>query len=174
MEFVFETIYNQKAISTMAEALRKTIRKKRNKRTHILGWIVIILAILFTIPAGNEEFVIDTKSIVTWIAVVIMVITLLFEDKINGYIARKRMIKGTEKAITVFKEDGYTSTTDMGKTEWYYKNINEIAETDDYFVFIFDERHAQVYNKKGITNGTIDDFRKFIAEKTEKEIKKFL
>ena len=34
------------------------------------------------------------------------------------------MIKGTEKSITVFKEDGYTSTTDMGKTEWYYKNIN--------------------------------------------------
>ena len=31
MEVVFETDYNQKSISTMAEALRKTIRRKRNK-----------------------------------------------------------------------------------------------------------------------------------------------
>lgn len=172
MEFVFETVYNQKAILAMAEALRKTIRRKRNKRTHILGWVIIILAILLSIPTGNEEFVVDAKAIVTWIAVIIMAVTLLFEDKINGYIARKRMIKGTEKATTVFKEDGYTSTTDMGKTEWYYKNILQIAENDEYFIFIFDQSHAQVYEKSAITGGTIDDFRKFITEKTEKEIKK--
>ena len=172
MEFVFETIYNQKAIVAMAEGLRKTIRRKRNKRTHILGWLVIILGLLLSIPVGYEEFVIDSKKVVTLLAILIMAIVLLFEDKINGYIARKRMIKGTEKAITVFKEDGYTSTTDMGKTEWYYKNINQLAETDEYFIFIFDQRHAQVYEKNGITSGTIDDFRKFITEKTQKEIKK--
>ena len=172
MEFVFETIYNQKAISTMAEALRKTIRRKRNKRTHILGWLVIILAILLSIPSDNEDFIIDTKTVVTWLAVLIMAVVLLFEDKINGYIARKRMIKGTENSITVFEEDGYTSTTDMGKTEWYYKNINQIAETNDYFIFIFDQSHAQVYDKNGITKGSIDEFREFIIRKTEKEIKK--
>ena len=95
-----------------------------------------------------------------------------FEDSINGYIAKKRMIKGTEKATTVFKEEGYISKTDMVKTEWYYKNIQQIAENDEYFIFIFDQSHAQVYEKKRITGGTIDDFRKFITEKTEKEIKK--
>ena len=36
MEFIFETNYDQKGISAMAEALRKTVRKKRSKRTHIL------------------------------------------------------------------------------------------------------------------------------------------
>lgn len=172
MEFVFETIYNQKAISTMAEALRKTIRRKRNKRTHILGWLVIILAIFLSIPSENEELIIDTKTIVTWIAVLIMATVLLFEDKINAYIARKRMLKGTENSITVFKEDGYRSTTNMGKTDWYYKNINQVAENDDYFIFIFDQSHAQVYDKKGITSGTVDDFRVFITRKTEKEIKR--
>jgi hypothetical protein len=77
-----------------------------------------------------------------------MALVLLFEDKINGYIARKRMIKGTEKVTIVFNEDGYASTTDIGKTEWYYKNINQIAETDEFFVFIFDQSHGQVYDKK--------------------------
>lgn len=154
----------------MAEALRKTIRKKRNKRTVILGWLVVIFGILISLPSKDEEFVIGINIIITWAVVVMMVIVFIFQDKINAYIARKRMIKGTEKAITVFREDGYTSTTDMGKTEWYYKNIIQIAETEDYFIFIFDQMHAQVYDKKGITSGTIDDFRKFITEKTEKEI----
>ena len=39
MEFIFETNYDKKTVAAMAEALRKTIRKKRNKRTHILGWL---------------------------------------------------------------------------------------------------------------------------------------
>ena len=172
MEFVFKTNYNQKSIVAMAKALRKTIRRKRNKRTHILGWLVILFAIFISFPSKNEIFIIDANTIITWLAVIIMVLVLLFEDKINAYIARKRMLKGTEKATTIFKEEGYTSTTEMGKTEWQYRNINEIAETEEYFIFIFDRSHAQVYDKKGITSGTIDDFRKFITEKTEKEIKK--
>ena len=43
MEFTFETSYNQKALTTMARALRKTVRKKRSRRSHILGWIVMIM-----------------------------------------------------------------------------------------------------------------------------------
>jgi len=41
MEFRFETVYNQKAFTSMAKALRKTIRKKRSKRSHIFGWMVV-------------------------------------------------------------------------------------------------------------------------------------
>ena len=171
MEFIIETEYTQKVISTMAKALRKTIRKKRNKRTHIFGWIIIIFAIFISAPIGDKVLVIDMKTIVTWAAVVIMTITLIFEDKINGYIAKKRMIKGTEKAVTVFNEENYISTTDMGKTEWHYKNILQVAETEGYFVFIFDNSHAQIYDKNKFTKGLVEDFRTFICEKTGKDIK---
>ena len=58
MEFIFETNYDQKGITVMAKALRKTIRKKRSKRSHIFGIIIIICAILLSIPDKNEEFVI--------------------------------------------------------------------------------------------------------------------
>lgn len=50
MEFVFETNYDQKGITLMAKALRKTIRKKRSNRLHILGIIIIICAILLFLP----------------------------------------------------------------------------------------------------------------------------
>lgn len=36
MEFVFDTVYNQKAVATMARTLRKTIRKRKSRRSHIL------------------------------------------------------------------------------------------------------------------------------------------
>ena len=172
MEFIFETNYDQKGISAMAEALRKTIRKKKSKRSHILAILIIIFALLISLPQKDEQFVIETNTIITWTAVLIMILVLIFEDKINGYIARKRMLSGMEKAVTVFKEDVYISTTNLGKTEFYYKNRNEIAETEDYFVFIFDKSHAQIYDKNGITKGTIDEFREFIAKKTEKEVQK--
>lgn len=172
MEFIFETNYDQKGITVMAKALRKTIRKKRSKRSHIFGIIIILCAILLSISDKNEEFVITMNLVVTWIAVMVMTVTLLFEDKLNGYIARKRMLPGMEKSIVTFQEESYLSETAVGKTEFYYNNINTIAETDEYFVFIFNQNHAQIYDKKGLKEGTIEGFRDFITQKTEKEIQK--
>lgn len=172
MEFIFETNYDQKGILAMAEALRKTVRKKRSKRTHILGWLIILFAILISIPAKGEEFVLEARMIITWIVVLIMAVTLIFEDKINGYIAKKRMLTGMDKAKTIFKEEKYITETQIGKTEFYYENIKEIAETEDYIVFVFDQSHAQIYDKKSISCGTVDEFREFIARKTEKEVQK--
>lgn len=171
MEFIFETIYDQKGIAVMAEALRKTIRKKKSKKQHVWVILIIILAVILSIPKNNEEFVITFNLVITWFAVIVMVLALIFQDKINGYFARKRMITGMEKSITTFKEDSYVSATNIGKTEFYYKNILEIAENNDYFIFIFDQSHAQIYDKKCITRGNIDEFRNFITKKTDKEIK---
>ena len=158
MEFIIETIYNQESITAMAKTMRKTVRRKRNKRTRIAGWIIIILALLLTIPSKDKEFVLEANMIVTWIVVLIMGLVILFEDKINAYIAKKRMVKGTEKAVTEFKDESY-------------KNIIQIAETKEYFIFIFDNSHAQIYDKNKFTKGTVEEFRTFIYEKTGKEIK---
>lgn len=54
------------------------------------------------------------------------------------------MITGIEKSITTFKKDRDITETNIGKTEIYYKNINILAEIDDYFVFVFDQSYAKV------------------------------
>ena len=46
MEFQLETRYDQKGLNALARALRKTIRKKRSRRSHIFGWCIVALAIL--------------------------------------------------------------------------------------------------------------------------------
>ena len=168
--FTFETTYNQKAMTTMARALRKTVRKKHSRRSHIFGWIITVLALLLILPIGERTFTLDFRTVLTLIAILVIVVALLFEDQINGYIARKRMLPGTAFALCTFGEDGYVSETKAGKTEWKYENIETIAETNDYFVFLFGKNHAQVYGKSSLQGGSIEEFRTFLVKKTEKEI----
>ena len=172
MEFQFETTYNQEAVTIMAQALRKTVRKKRSRRSHVFGVIIMILAVLLTLPLGEKEFTLDFKTIVTWLVTAIMLLVLVFEDKLNGYIARKRMLPGLEKATVTFRAEGYCSETEIGKSEFKYNNIMLVAENADYFVFAFSQSHAQVYDKKSMTGGTVEQFREFIREVTGKEVQK--
>ncbi len=170
MEFIFETAYNQKALAAMAKGVRKTARKKRTKRSHIFGWIVIALAILLALADIKDGIEFTASRIITLLSALIILIVLLFEDKINGYVARKRLLPGTEKSKVAFTEEGFYSETEAGKSEWNYDRILILAETKDYFIFVFSSSHAQVYDKNNLSGGTVDEFRKFIRERTGKPI----
>ena len=81
------------------------------------------------------------------------------------------MLFRSDRATTVFNDESYVTTTSIGKTEFPYdRNIDLLAETEDYFVFVFDKSHAQVYDKHALSGGTLEEFRKFISEKTKREI----
>jgi len=168
MEFIFETTYSQKALTTMAKGVRKTARKKRIKRSHIFGWIVIALALLLTLADIKDGIQFTANIIITLFAALVIFIVLIFEDKINGYIAGKRMLPGTEKSKAIFTEEGFFSETEVGKTEWNYDRILVLAETKDYFIFVFSASHAQVYDKNNLSGGTAQEFRQFICERTGK------
>lgn len=170
MEFRFETAYDQKAITAMAKALRKTIRKKRSRRSHILGYFVLVLALLLTLPLGGGKLEVDFRAIITWLAALCILFTFIFEDRLNAYVARKRMLPGLQKAVVTFGEETYFSETEIGNSEFKYDNILMLAETENYVVFVFSQSHAQVYDKKTIEGGTIEDFRIFISRITGKEI----
>ena len=166
MKFTFETQYNTKTLTIMAKALRKTIQKKRSRRSHIFGWIITVLGLFRVI----KNFAFDFRTIIISIAILMVWGALLFEDRLNGYFAKKRLLPGTEKAVSVFSENGFISTTDIGKTEWNYDKIMLIAETTDFFVFVFSVSHAQLYDKRHLQGGTADDFRRFIEQATGKRV----
>ncbi len=168
MEFIFETTYNQKALTAMAKGVRKTARKKRTKISHIFGFIVIALAVLLALADIKDGIEFTANRIITLLAALIILIVLLFEDKINGYVARKRMLPGTEKSKVTFTEEDFHSETEVGKSEWNYDKILLLAETKDYFIFVFSRSHAQVYDKNNLSGGTSDEFREFICERTGK------
>lgn len=166
MEFTFTTAYNQKAMTAMARALRKTVRKKHSRRSHILGCIVVVLGLMFSLPFGNENFSVSFSTIITWLAVVAVTVVLIKEDAINGYFARKRALPQLLTSTTVFTTDGYHSSTEVGNSDFRYDNIVALAETRDYFVFIFSKSHAQVYEKDGLSGGTLDGFKHFVGNIT--------
>lgn len=166
MTFTFTTEYNQKALAAMARVLRKTVRRKHSRRSHILGWMVVILGLLLSLPLGKENFTVTFKTILTWIAIAVMILVLVREDAINGYIARKRGLPQMTRSVTEFSKDSYRSSTEVGTTEFYYENIVAIAETTAYFVFLFSKSHAQVYDKSSLSGGSPEAFREFIQKAT--------
>ena len=162
MKFTFETDYNQRALTAMARALRKTLRRKSSRTSRFFGMLIVALAAILTIPAMDGDFTLTVNIAVTWLAA----IGILAEDSINAYIAKRRMLLGTDSAKSSFMDDCYTSETQVGLSEWKYDRIDAIAETKGYFVFLFDRSHAQLYDKERISGGSVDEFRSFIEEKT--------
>jgi len=169
--FEFNTDYNLKSLTVMAKALRKTVRKKHSRRSHAFGWIMVFFLLIYFITMDKTTLLFSFRTIVNFVVFIILLFTLVFEDKINGFFAGLRMIKGTEKANAVFYEDYLVSATEIGKTEFYYKNIKFIAENKDYFVFLLDKNHAQIYDKNSLKSNNVDEFRNFIKEKTKSDIK---
>lgn len=166
MSFTIETRYNAKTMACMARVLRKTVRKKHSRRSHLFGWLVVAFGLLLAVPDAALDF----RTVLTVAAVALVLIALLLEDRINGYVARRRMLPGTETAVTVFTESGFVSTTGIGRTEWKYDAIRLVAETDGFFVFVFDASHAQLYDKAHLEGGTVEEFRRFLQSVTGKPV----
>ena len=170
MEFRFETKYDQKGLTAIARALRKTIRKKWSRRSHIFGWCVVALAALLVgvqLLLGEPWTLRDTLNCGV---VVILIAVLLTEDQVNAFAAKKKMLPGTSSAKSVFTEDSYTSATEAASTEFHYETVQQVCETAEYFVFLFSRQHGQIYDKATLSGGTVEEFRTFITEKTGKPI----
>ena len=167
MGIQFETDYNMETLTAMAKGLRKTVRKKRSRRVHIFAAVVLILGLLTILAttAGGEPL--GASGVVTLLVMLVVILVSLFEDKLNAWFARKRLLPGTEHAAT-FEEDGYVSATSMSESKFSYAQIVAVAETACYFVFALSSCHTQAYDKRTIRGGSVEDFRAFIAEKTGK------
>lgn len=170
MEFRFETKYDQRGLTAMARAMRKTIRRKRSRRSHIFGWCVVALAVLLMAAEqmlGKPWVLRDTLNLAV---AVILIAVLLTEDQVNAFFAKKKILPGTSSAKSVFTEEGYTSTTAAAVTEFHYETIRQVCETAKYFVLLFSRQHGQIYDKATLSGGTVEDFRSFITQKTGKPI----
>ena len=156
--FSFETNYNTATFVSMARAIRKTVGKKRSRRSHIFGAAVVVLGIAASLIWGPKPLTIA--------AIALIILVFIFENRINAFFAIKRMLPGMERVRSDFYEDRYISSTDIGTTEWHYDKIKHIAEDKDFFIFFFSKSHVQAYDKSSI-HGRIDaDFKIFIEEKT--------
>lgn len=164
--YTIETHYDLKALTAMGKALRKTIRKKHSKHSHFFGLFAVVLGLLLLLSTGFS----GGRSVLTAIAVFTILIALVFEDSLNGYIAKKREMPGMEYAVTSFYEDQYHSATKIAESTFFYETILRLARCGDYIVFVFSPNHGQVYDIKNLKGGSIEAFVAFIEEKTNKHL----
>ena len=167
-EFQIHSAYDHKALKTMSRVLRKTMRRKRSIALRVFGWFAISLIVLAQIAlAALDAFsLFDFGDAFTFLVVVVMALTLLFEDDLNAWIAAFSLIPGTREADTRFTPENYVITTQAAETRWNYEGIKAIGETQDSFVFMLSKRHTQQFPKAGMASGTPDEFRDFLTEKT--------
>ena len=166
-EFQIHSHYDHKSLKTMSRVLRKTVRRKRNIAFRIFGWAVVALEVLTEAALVMiDAFSLDFGNVLTILAGVFMLVVLLFEDDLNGWIAKLSLMPGTREADTHFGPEEYVVTTQAAETRMHYENISVLGETKDSFVFIIGKRHAQQFPKDGLSEGTPEQFRDFIAEKT--------
>ena len=166
MEFVFDTRYDSRAMTALARALRKTLRKKQSRRAHVFGWIAFCSGLLLALFSALDGAFFTFRSLVTWLAVLLIFAALVGEDALNGRIALGRIPPGLTASRTLFEQEGYHSTTEVGSSDFPYSNIAALAETKDYFVFLMGKNHGQVFDKASLSGGTPEEFRRFIEDKT--------
>ncbi len=170
MEFTFtKTVYDQETMTIMARALRKTSRKKGSKVRYFFLALIVVLCVFFTLPAAGQQFAITGRVVFTWLVTALLFVTLVFEDKLNGFFANRRAIVKNDVVSAVFTEDGYTTISTMGQTKWAYDKIRFLAESQTHFVFVLSNNHGQAYDKRSFEGGSLEAFRGLLKEWTEKE-----
>lgn len=174
MEFHFTTVYDRACMTAMAKALRKTVRRKHSRRTSVFGWALVLFVIALWLPIVTGRRSADFGDIVSLIAIIFVSVVLWKEDSLNAFFAQKRMLPTSRRAEASFTDSGYRNVTDAAVTEWSYENIPlaAICDAGDYVVFALNKTFAQAYDKRTLTGGSIEDFYRFIEQKTGRHVVK--
>ena len=70
MPYTFETNYDFKALTAMARALRKTVRRKTSRRVRVFGGIAVAVGLLLAVPwYQGYEFGLSTAVTILAVAV---------------------------------------------------------------------------------------------------------
>lgn len=167
MEFICHTTYDQKALTAMARAIRKTVRARKSRRTRFYAWVIIGLLLLSVwLSWGN---IWKTAAICAVIAALLLICWK--EDAINGFVAKHSSLPGTGAADTEFYPDYFLVKTAAAESRWQYDKILALAETDGHFLFVMGKNHAMALEKAGLEGGSSADFSRFIEEKSGRSIR---
>ena len=107
-------------------------------------------------------------SVISLLVEVMLLSVLLFQDRFNGMIACKNTLAGTKDYHVVFGEESYTVVTEVTTSTFRYELIDAMAESQDYIILLMKKRYAQPLDKRTLTGGTVEEFKRFLEEKTGK------
>ena len=172
MTFEIHSDITNQSMTVAARAMRRVLRRKRSIIWAIFGWTVFFINALLLIPFDGEPFTRDVTTVTALLVEVMLLFVLLFRDRFNGMIACKNTLAGTKDYHIVFGEDSYTIITEVVTSTFHYELIDALAESQDYIIFLMKKRYAQPLDKRTLTGGTVEEFKRFLEEKTGKTFRR--
>ena len=107
MEFTCHTTYDQKALTAMARAVRKTIRAKRSRAVRCYAWVVIALLLVSLWLSWGKVW----QTALYGVVLAGLLLVLWKEDAINGFFAKRKALPGTNEAAVLFTPDLHVADT---------------------------------------------------------------
>ena len=170
MTFEIRSDITNRSMTIASRAMRRVLWRKRSIIWAIFGWSVFLFNALLLIPFDGEPFSLDVRTVTSLLVEVMLLSVLLFQDRFNGMIARKNALAGTKEYHVAFGENSYTVVT--AATTFRYELIDALAESQDYIIFLMKKRYAQPLDKRTLTGGTVEEFKRFLEEKTGKTFRR--
>lgn len=168
MEFTCHTTYDQKALTAMARAVRKTIRAKRSRAVRCYAWVVIALLLVSLWLSWGKVW----QTALYGVVLAGLLLVLWKEDAINGFFAKRKALPGTNEAEVLFTPDYYLVKTDAAESKWHYDKILALAESGAYLLFVLGPNHAMAVDKGTLEGGSLPAFYRFLEERTGQKIQK--
>ena len=116
MEIICSTTYDRRALSALARALRKTVRRTRSRLLRVWCWVLLVLSLLSAWVSWGEWGTVALNGAVA----VLMLAVLLGEDAINAFFARRNALPGMEVCTVRFLEEHYETKIAGAATQWQY------------------------------------------------------
>ena len=160
---VIQTTLDRKAMTTLARITRRTLRRGRNGPVRMLAWFVVVLETFLTwvyIRGGQGGWPVNM------LLAVIMLACILTEDQVNGMVSLRQILPASREVNATFRDSGYVHRAQSGESWWPYSQIRAAVETADYFVLLSEQGGGQVYDKKGFSWGSPEEFKELIRRKT--------
>ena len=107
MEFSCHTPYDEKTLTAMARAIRKTVQVKRSRRVRLYAWIIIGLSLVSHWLSCGFVWQMTANCV----AVAALLLVSWKEDALNSYFAKRKALPGTDAADTSFYPDHYLVKT---------------------------------------------------------------
>ena len=165
MEFTCRTTYDQKALTAMARAVRKTVRAKTSRRVRLYAWVIIGLLLVSLWLSWGDIW----QTAANCVVIAALLLISWKEDDINGFFAKRKALPGTDTADTIFYPVHFLVKTAAAESQWQYDKILALAETKDYFLFVMGKNHAMAIGKADLGGG-VAEFRRFIEDKSGRKI----
>ena len=162
MEFTFDLNYDLKAMTAMARAIRVGLQEEQNKKSKIIGWGFVALTVLILLFSSTFGWM----QIAACILIALFAAYLIWQDQVNAYFAMKKLPEKMRTGRWLFRDDGYFSDTEAGESDYSYKNIFMMVESQGYMILVFHEGRAHIIDLSTIQGGTAQDFRRLLRRET--------